>query len=425
MIKQLALNFKLGITKEKITPRSGVAIYAQILKNLNIDSLIDEYMPMPGSNRGYRPSSYIIPLMLMLFSGGRHIEDLKEIINDTALTELLGIKIPSTSTFGDWLRRYGKAGLNGMNSVIYEINKSVLSADKNTEYTLFIDPTVIESDKEDAFMTYMGFKGYRPVVATLNELPIIIFQKFRNGNVSGPDTKILDYIFNLAKSCDKKIKHCSIDSEFYSSFVIDYLTKKNVTFTISAVKTSLMKETIKRIDDWSGFKTADGIMTDRQIGESVYCLEKSNSFRIVALRRMNREPGLFEEEGYCYHVIATNLETLKEEVIYEYNKRVSIESVIKELKIGIGMEDTPSGDYFANALFFAVGVLTYNTVVIMKERLLPEEYKTKTVESLRWSIVNIGGRLVRHGRMLVLLLASTIDKLILYERMRNERFIFA
>ena len=72
-------------------------------------------------------------------------------------------------------------------------------------------------------------------------------------------------------------------------------------------------------------------------------MEKSNSFRIVALRWMNREPGLFEEEGYCYHVIATNLETLKEEVIYEYNKRVSIESVIKELKIGIGMEDTPSG----------------------------------------------------------------------------------
>ena len=35
MIKQLALNFKLGITKEKITPRSGVAIYAQILKNID------------------------------------------------------------------------------------------------------------------------------------------------------------------------------------------------------------------------------------------------------------------------------------------------------------------------------------------------------------------------------------------------------
>ncbi len=424
MIKQLALNFKLGITKEKITPRSGVAIYAQILKNLDIDSLVDKYMPMPGSNRGYKPSSYIIPLMLMLFSGGRHIEDLKELMNDNAVTELLGIRIPSPSTFGDWMRRHGRIGIKGLNKVIYEINKKVLSLDASIEYTLFIDPTMIEADKEDAFMTYMGFKGYRPIVAILNKLPIIIFHEFRNGNVSGPDAEILDNIFKLMESCGKRIKHCSVDSEFYSSSVIGYLTKKNVTFTTSAVKTSLMKETLRRMDNWTEFKTIDDITTDRFIGEGVYCLE-GEPFRIVALRWINGQPDLFEKDRYCYHVIATNLEVPKEEVVYEYNKRVSIEGVIKEIKNGIGLEDMPSGDYFANALFFAVGVLVYNTTVIIKFHLLPEEYKTKTVESLRWSIVNIAGRLVRHGRMLVLLLASTIDKLILYERMRNERFIFA
>ena len=77
MLKQLGLNFKLGITKEKITPRSGIAIYAEMLKKLNVDLLVDKYMPLPASNRGYKPSFYIMPLMLMLFSGGRHIEDLK------------------------------------------------------------------------------------------------------------------------------------------------------------------------------------------------------------------------------------------------------------------------------------------------------------------------------------------------------------
>ena len=56
MLKQLGLNlglnFKLGITKEKITPRSGIAIYAQVLKSLGIDSMVDKYMPLPASNRG-------------------------------------------------------------------------------------------------------------------------------------------------------------------------------------------------------------------------------------------------------------------------------------------------------------------------------------------------------------------------------------
>lgn len=422
MIKQLGLNFKLGITKEKITPRSGIAIYYEFLKNLNIDSLADKYMPMPGSNRGYKPSSFIIPLMLMLFSGGRHIEDLKELIEDKAIKELTGLKIPSPSTYGDWLRRLGRNGKLGFKKIILEINKKVLSLDKNTEYTLFVDPTMIEANKEDAFMTYLGFKGFRPVVAILNEVPVILFHDFRNGNVHGADLEVLKEIFNLMPN-NKKIKHVSIDSEYYSSDVIKYLSSKNVTFTISADKTHSMKETIKRIDNWSVFKTKDDIVTDRLIGESVYCL-KDEAFRIIVLRWIKKEIGLFEQDPYCYHVIATNLDIPKEEVIYEYNKRVSIESVIKELKIGIGLEDIPTRDYYANSLFFAIGVLVYNTTVIMKEHLLPAEFKNKTIETIRWSVINLAGRLINHGRRKMLLIASTIDKLILYERMRDNCFVF-
>ena len=71
MLKQYELNFKLGITKDKITPRSGLALYMEILKSLNLDSLINKCMPYPSSNRGYNPSSYIMPLMLMLYGGGK------------------------------------------------------------------------------------------------------------------------------------------------------------------------------------------------------------------------------------------------------------------------------------------------------------------------------------------------------------------
>ena len=303
--------------------------------------------------------------------------------------------------------------------------KRLLSLDNNTEYTLFIDPTIIEANKEGAARSYMGFKGYRPIIATLNEIPIILFHEFRDGNISGANVEVLEDIFNLINLSGKRIKHVSIDSEFYSSGVIEYLTSKGVTFTISADKTSSMKETIKRINDWSEFKTTDGISTDRQIGENIYCMEKSNPFRIVALKWIKGEGGLFEKDPYCYHVIATNLCIPKEEVIYEYNKRVSIENIIKELKIGFGIEDIPTGDYFANALFFAIGVLVYNTFIMIKTHLLPEEFKTKTIETIRWSIINIAGKFINHGRRLVLLLASTADKLLLYNRMRNDCKIFA
>ncbi len=37
-------------------------------------------MPEPGSNRGYKAWHYIEPILFMLIGGGRHIEELREII---------------------------------------------------------------------------------------------------------------------------------------------------------------------------------------------------------------------------------------------------------------------------------------------------------------------------------------------------------
>ncbi len=99
------------------------------------------------------------------------------------------------------------------------------------------------------------------------------------------------------------------------------------------------------MDNWTEFKTIDDITPGRFIGEGVYCLF-GEPFRIVALCWINGQPDLFEKDRYCYHVIATNLETPKEEVIYEYNKRVSVYGVIKEIKNGIGLGGCTFGRLF-------------------------------------------------------------------------------
>jgi hypothetical protein len=64
-------------------------------------------------------------------------------------------------------------------------------------------------------------------------------------------------------------------------------------------------------------------------------------------------------------------------MIKKYDKTIRIKFQVgnherknnSELKIGFGLEDIPTGDYFANPLFFAIGVLVYNTAVIMKLHL--------------------------------------------------------
>lgn len=426
MIKQTQLSFKLGVTNEEITPRAGLSVYTEFLRGFGIKDLIDKHMPLPESNRGYRAWQYIEPLMLMLYGGGRHIEDVREIAEDNALRKLIGLRgIPSASTVGDWLRRIGNG--NGMNSLKYVIDKSVekaLCMHDSEEYTLWSDPTLIDSEKQEAKMTYQGFKGYRPIITAFKELPIIVYHRFREGNAGGGVLEALESAYKVLPS-GKRIRHASLDSEFYTAEAINLFMKKGTTFTIVAGKDDAVMEAIKGLDDWKPFKTEGGDETDREIAEAVHTMNKTQkAFRLIVLRWKNKQENLFNRGQYNYHAIAADLGCSAEEVVWQYNERGQVENIIKELKIGMGMESLPSGDFGANAFWFALGVLTYNMFVLQKELLLPKEYRPKTIGTLRWALIEIAGKVVRHGRMLWLLLATTWQKVEIYCDMRKGCMTF-
>ena len=60
------LPIKLEICDEKITPRNGLALYVEVPRVFRMEDRVEEYLPQPGSNRGYKPRRFVEPLMLML-----------------------------------------------------------------------------------------------------------------------------------------------------------------------------------------------------------------------------------------------------------------------------------------------------------------------------------------------------------------------
>jgi len=127
--------------------------------------------------------------------------------------------------------------------------------------------------------------------------------------------------------------------------VINFLIKRGTTFTIAADKDTSAMEAIRKIDNRRLFKTEDGIATDREIGETVHTMNRTNeAFRLIVLRWSRQQRGLFDPEPYCYHTIASSLQSAAEEVVWEYNGRGQMENIIKELKNGAGMESLPCGN---------------------------------------------------------------------------------
>ncbi len=59
MIRQRVLPFKLERTEEKVTARSGLVLYAEFMKGMKLEELVDRHMPRAGSGRGFKGISYI------------------------------------------------------------------------------------------------------------------------------------------------------------------------------------------------------------------------------------------------------------------------------------------------------------------------------------------------------------------------------
>lgn len=122
-----------------------------------------------------------------------------------------------------------------------------------------------------------------------------------------------------------------LDAKYYTNDVIEYLEAKGVGWAICVDKGLSVMEAIGGISqgDWRPFRAEDGIMTDREISETVHVTNKGKSaFRLVVLRRKDRQADFFGG-SYFYHCIATGMsDQSAEEVVWRYNKRAQIENHI-------------------------------------------------------------------------------------------------
>jgi len=429
MIRQTVLPFKVERTKERVTARSGLVLYGEFMKGMKLEELVGRHMPSPRSGRGFEAISYIEPLSMMLYGGGEAIEEVREIREDHPLREAIQMeRIPSSSAMGDWLKRMGeRGGMEGMERVNDAIVKKVLNREDREGYTLMADPTVIEAEKREARMSYLGVKGYRPVVASLKENGLVLSYEFKEGNENGNGVEILEKAFEKMRRMGKgkKIEGVLLDAEYYSHEVMDYLDEEKVRWAIVVDQDEAVKRLIKAIreGEWRPYKTEEGVMTDREVAETVHAMNQGKSaFRVIVLRWRERQGDLFRN-AYHYHCIATSMvEETPEEVVWKYNGRGQIENHIKEIKSGFGMEWMPSGDFGANAVYFGIGILTYNLFIAQRLLTMPEPWKTKTIKSIRWLLVEIGGKLVSRSRTMILRISTSLEKIGIYLEMRQRTF---
>jgi hypothetical protein len=423
---QTVLPFRLAASDESLTAQSRLTLVGEYVGAIGVCGLTDHELPGHGSVAGYRASVHVLPLVLMLAGGGRTLEDLRVLRADEGLRSLLRLQdMPSSDASGDWLRRMGAkegGGLAGLQRVNRCVFRRLLRNDERADYTLDIDTTQIVAEKREARYTYNGEKGYMPMVGHIAERGLVIDHEFREGNVA-PAAGKLEFL----KACErnmpkgKRIVAMRADSAAYQAGIFNYCGETNKIFAVGADQDAAVKTVIATLPEgeWKSF-------CDGEIAETVHCMNKTNKeFRLIVMR-CPQDQDLFEDKSpYRYHAIASNCPDEDAAATMEwYSQRSDAsENRIKDLKVGFGMKYMPCGSFQANAVFFAIGVLTYNLFLSFRSDALGSGWERSQVQTARWRLFQTAGKIIRHGRQMFLRISAAMLDMFAAVRERCARIM--
>ena len=419
-------NYKIKSSKELLTSQAGAILFGEFLGSIGFYSSLSSYMPLPGNHRGYEAKLYISSLIMMLHIGGKYIEDLRLVERDKAMKRILNLKVPSSSASGDWLYKIGSGiGIDALRKVNNDVLTLSLNEIEDKDLTLDIDATAIEANKYNAKWTYKDFKGYMPMVGHIAENGMVIYDEFREGNIS-PCTDNHQFMIKCIEQFpkNKRIAYFRADAASYQKEIIEYCDANNTYYTIGGKMCTTLKGEIEIIPDdlWNKEEDRHGIKTGREITSLKWKISDYKGDILLVISRTKQENrNLFENSKYHYHIVATNMFDKKiQDILHFYQLRGEYsENNIKELKIGFNATYMPSGKLEANAAYFRIQAIAYNLSILFRQIILnSSKFRKARIAKIRLYIYQIPGKVIQTGRKLLLSIPEQFYTLI--QSIRNK-----
>lgn len=106
---------------------------------------------------------------------------------------------------------------------------------------------------------------------------------------------------------------------------------------------------------------------------------------------------LLPQPRYEYQAIVTSLGWKPKRIVACYNRRATVETILKESALGFHMDSLPSGSWCGNAVFGQLLILAYNLVNLFRRFCLPEAAARHHVPALRRRLLAVPGRIEARG----------------------------
>ena len=308
--------------------------------------------------------------------------------------------------------------------------------------TLDMDATLIESHKRDALFCYEGYPAYQPLTVYWAEQGLVPYSEFRPGNVPAgyQQLRVLQEALALLPPGVQRVRLRS-DTAGYQQELLRFCAEGKhprfgvIEFAVGVDVTEAFKRAVAEVSsaDWQPLERIDKEgkrhATDQEWAEVCFVPDwvgrslKNPSYRFLAIREPLAQralPGLEQqvqlpfptislgEQRYKLHGVVTNrLDLAGDAAIRWYRERCGKgEEVHKVLKEDLAGGVLPSGLFGANAAWWAITVLAHNLHVALQRVALAPGWLGQRLKALRFALIGVPGRVVRHARGLWLRLSQ-------------------
>jgi hypothetical protein len=368
--------------------------------------------------------------------------------------------VPSPSALSGWLERFhdpaaakavcGTAFIPAVTAALqglWRVNQALLGFIQRHSpapaATLDMDATLIETHKRDALYCYKGFRAYQPLNCWWAEQGAMLYSEFRDGNVPAGHEQLRvlkDCLRQLPASVGKVSLRS--DAAGYQEELLLYCGEGKdprfgvIDFAIGAGVTEAFGTAVLATAEsaWQPLiRMVDGKpqQTDQEWAEVCFVpnwaghSRQRADYRFLAIREPLRQLALgdtaqlpfptqaFGAKGtYKLFGVVTNRKDAGDQVIWWLRERCGkSEEVHSVMKSDLAGGQLPSGQFGANAAWWALMILAHNLNTAMKRLVLGKDWATKRMKALRFRLIGLPGRVVSHARKLIIRLGAGAEAL--------------
>jgi len=354
-------------------------------------------------------------------------------------------------------RAMGKAFIPASNEALQslqKVNPDLLRfaqrKSPQAEATLEMDASIVETTRQGALFSYQGSQSFQPLSVRWAELDLLIRSEFRDGNVPAGYQNLRVFQESLAVLPPGVVKvYLKSDTAAYQVDVLRYCAEGRnerfgvVEFAIGVDVTEEFKQAVREVEEqeWHPLKReVDGEEKDTGQEWAEVCFvptwaglsKKGPGYRFLAIRELLSQkelPGMEAqlpfptlncgEKRYKLFGLVTNRDLPGDQLIWWSRKRCGKgEEMHAIMKHDLAGGHLPSARFGANAAWWEMMVLAFNLNSLLKQLALPEGWKPKRLKAIRFSFINLAGRVVSRSRQLIVRLSHPAYQLLLEVRRR-------